>query len=262
MSERSGNRGASVLRRVLLTLGVLLVAGIVAFLVWVLTPAGPDDGSLTAAMDDELVEVTEQDGTWTLRPAEGAATTGVVFYPGARVQPAAYVSRWAPIVAGSGVEVVIPRMPLNLAVFGRSRAEDVIDDAPGIERWFVGGHSLGGAMATSWLGGTDDERLVGAVLWASFPTAGAELDQRPDLAVLSVGGSRDGLSTPEDLLERRGLLPPDAELVFVEGMNHAQFGDYGEQAGDLAPTIDDVEAAAELARITGSFLDEVADHGE
>jgi pimeloyl-ACP methyl ester carboxylesterase len=248
-------RGARVRRRVVVGLGVVVIAGLVAFLVWAWTPAAATETALAAAVADERVEVTEQDGTWTLRPVDGAATTGVVFYPGARVQPAAYVANWTPIVAASGVEVVIPRMPLNLAVFGRARAADVIDEAPGIERWFVGGHSLGGAMASSWLGGSRDDRLAGAILWASFPTGGAGLDQRPELAVLSVGGTRDGLSTPDDLRERRELLPPDAQLVFVEGMNHAQFGRYGDQAGDLDPTIDDAEAAAELARITTAFLD-------
>lgn len=250
------SRAGRFLRLGLLALGGLLVAGVVAFLVWAWTPTGPDEASLAAAVADERVEGTEQDGTWTLRPADGAATTGIVFYPGARVEPSAYVPNWVPIVAESGVEVVIPRMPLNLAVFDRSRAEDVIDVTHGIDRWLVGGHSLGGAMATSWLGDTDDERLVGAILWASFPTGGAGLDERTDLAVLSVGGTRDGLSTPEDLRERRALLPPDAELVFVEGMNHAQFGRYGAQRGDGTPTIDDLEAAAHLARITATFLDE------
>ncbi len=251
-------RGGRLLRAALITFGVVLAGAIAAFLVWAWTPAGPDEATLAAATADDRIEVSEQGGTFTLRPADGTPSTGIVFYPGARVEPAAYVPTWAPIVAASGIEVVIPRMPLNLAVFGRSRAADVIDDAADIERWFVGGHSLGGAMASSWLGGTDDDRLAGVILWASFPTGGAELDQRPELAVLSVGGSRDGLSTPDDLRARRALLPPDAELVFVEGMNHAQFGAYGDQPRDLTPTIDDDEAAAELARITADFL---AAHG-
>jgi hypothetical protein len=251
------SRSGRVLRTVLLTAGVLLVVGVVAFLVWAWTPAGPDEALLAAAIADERVEVIEQDGTFTLRPVDGDAGTGIVFYPGARVEPAAYVPNWIPIVAESGVEVVIPRMPLNLAVLGRSRADDVIDATPDIERWFVGGHSLGGAMATSWLGATDDERAVGAILWASYPTGGAGLDERPALQVLSVGGTRDGLSTPDDLRERRELLPPDAELVFVEGMNHAQFGRYGAQRGDLPPTIDDDEAADELTAVTVAFLERV-----
>ena len=246
------------LRAALITVGVVVAGAIVAFLVWAFTPAGPDEATLATVTADDRIELTEQDGTVTLRPAEGTPSTGIVFYPGARVQPAAYVPTWAPIVATSGVEVVIPRMPLNLAVFGRGRADDVIGDASDIDRWFVGGHSLGGAMASSWLGGTDDDRLAGLILWASFPTGGAGLDLRPELTVLSVGGSRDGLSTPDDLRERRDLLPPDAQLVFVEGMNHAQFGAYGDQPRDLSPTIEDAEAAAELARITVDFL---AEHG-
>lgn len=255
------SRGRRVLRLVLIVVGLVLAAAITAFLVWAWTPAGPGESALAEAVADERVEATERDGTWTLRPTDGPSTAGIVFYPGARVEPAAYVPNWVPIVAASGVEVVIPRMPLNLAVFDRARAAEVIDARPDVEPWFVGGHSLGGAMAASWLGSDDDARANGAILWASFPTGGAGLDERPELAVLSVGGTRDGLSTPGDLRARRQLLPPDAELVFIEGMNHAQFGSYGAQRGDLTPTIDDAEAAAELARITVGFLDDVGGAG-
>ena len=223
-------------RRVLLVLGGLLVLAVLAFVVWgsLARPAEPEP--LAAALANPAVEVT-LGPVVELRPAGVTPTRGVVFYPGARVHREAYIATWAPIVAATDTLVLIPRMPLNLAVFGRSRAGGLIAEVEGIDEWWVGGHSLGGAMAASWLGDQPPGEVQGLTLWASFATAGAELTAREDLTVLSVSGTRDGLATPEEIADRRELLPPAAVMVEVEGMNHAQFGRYGPQGGDLEPTI-------------------------
>ncbi len=230
-----------------LGLGLVAATGLllVAFVVWASLARSAEPGPLADALDRADVEVV-LDAVVELRPSERDPVRGVVFYPGARVSREAYVATWAPIVAQTDTLVLIPRMPLNLAFFGRSRAAGLIEDHDGIDRWYVGGHSLGGAMAASWLGDQEPGDIDGLVLWASFATGGAGLDERDDLAVLSVSGERDGLATPEDIAERRALLPPDAVMVEVEGMNHAQFGRYGPQGRDLEPTISDAEAQAAL----------------
>ncbi len=247
------------LRIVLWVLLGLLVAAILAFVVWASLAAPAEPGPLEAALDDPAVEVI-QGPVVELRPAGSEPTRGGVFYPGARVHRDAYIATWAPIVAATDTLVLIPRMPLNLAIFGRSRAAPLIEDTPGIETWWVGGHSLGGAMAASWLGDQEPGAVDGLTLWASFSTGGAELGERDELSVLSVSGSRDGLATPEDIAERRALLPPHALMVEVEGMNHAQFGRYGPQRGDLEPKIDGSVAQSALteAHVT-AFLGVDAD---
>lgn len=234
------------LRTVLLVLVALLALAVVAFVVWASLARPAEPAALQAVIDDAEVEVT-LGAVVELRPAGVEPSRGVVFYPGARVHREAYVASWAPIVAATDTLVLIPRMPLNLAFFGRSRADGLIADTPGIDEWWVGGHSLGGAMAASWLGDQEPGALDGLTLWASFSTAGAGLEDRDELSVLSVSGSRDGLATPQDIDERRDLLPEDARMVEVEGMNHAQFGAYGPQARDLEPTISDRAARSALA---------------
>lgn len=233
------------LRRVSVGLAALLAVAVVAFVVWgsLARPAEPE--ALAAALAEPAVMVTTG-AVVELQPADAAPERGVVFYPGARVHRDAYVATWVPIVAASDTLVLIPRMPLNLAFFGRSRAAGLIEQYPEIDEWWVGGHSLGGAMAASWVGDQPEGEVTGLVLWASFATAGAELSSRDDLRVLSVSGSRDGLATPDDILERSSLLPDTAVMVEIEGMNHAQFGRYGEQGRDLEPTISDEEAQQAL----------------
>lgn len=245
MTEAASSTSRRWLRRTVAGLAALLALLVVVFVVWasLARPAEPD--ALAAALAQPDVTVTTG-AVVELRPHEVEPTRGVVFYPGARVHREAYIATWVPIVEATDTLVLIPRMPLNLAFFGRSRAAGLIEQHPEIDEWWVGGHSLGGAMAASWLGRQPEDELTGLVLWASFATGGAELAERDDLQVLSVSGSRDGLATPEDIAERRSLLPDTAIMVEVEGMNHAQFGRYGEQARDLAPTISDDDAQQAL----------------
>ena len=235
----------SLLRRATLMAAALLLLTVLAFVVWASPARTATPGPLEAAVADPSVEV-ELGPVVMLRPSASEPERGVVFYPGARVHREAYVATWAPIVAETDTLVLIPRMPLNLAVFGRSRADTLIDEHDKLDEWWVGGHSLGGAMASSWLGTEPEADVAGLVLWASFATAGADLAEREDLRILSVNGGRDGLATPQDVAERRSLLPEDAVLVEVAGMNHAQFGRYGDQRGDLAPTISDEQAMQAL----------------
>ena len=238
----------------LLVIGAVLLVAAVAFVIWASLARPAEPGPLDAVLDDPGIEVS-LGSVVEIRPAAVEPTRGVVFYPGARVSPDAYVATWAPTVAATDTLVLIPRMPLNLAFFGRSRAADLIAEHPEIDQWWVGGHSLGGAMAASWLGEQPAGEISGLTLWASFATAGAGLEERDDLLVLSVSGERDGLATPEDIADRRDLLPEDAILVEVAGMNHAQFGRYGPQARDREPTIGDDAATSALTEAHVDLFD-------
>jgi hypothetical protein len=226
-------------------LTAVLALTLVAFVVWASLAAPAEPGPLEAALRDPAIEVS-QGSVVELRPVGVEPSQAVVFYPGARVHRDAYIATWAPIVSATDTLVLIPRMPLNLAIFGRNRASSVIAAHPDIETWWVGGHSLGGAMAASFAGGQDPGAVDGLLLWGAYATEGAGVADRDDLTVLSVSGSRDGLSTPADIAERRPLLPDGALLVEVAGMNHAQFGRYGPQRGDLPATISDEEASSRL----------------
>ncbi|WP_285730288.1 alpha/beta hydrolase [Nocardiopsis sp. ATB16-24] len=252
-SARRGRRLRGRLKAAGAALALVLVVAVGGFVVWASTPYEAEPEALREATASG-VEVSV-DGDVVIAPVEGGAEAGVVFYPGARVAPEAYVASWAPIVAETSVLVVIPRMPLNLAVFDPDLAASVIAEGiGGVDEWYVGGHSLGGAMAASYVGGRTPDTVRGLVLWGSYATEGARLSGRDDLEVVSVSGSRDGLSTPTAVRERRDLLPGDALVHEIEGMNHAQFGAYGDQSGDGVPEIDDEEARRALVEVMSAFL--------
>ncbi|CAL9375293.1 hypothetical protein SUDANB121_00953 [Nocardiopsis dassonvillei] len=248
----------TALRRALIAAAVvlaLLAAAVGAFAAWGLNAYRAEPAPLGEALALPGVRVEIADDAVVLAPADGGDGTGVVFYPGARVEAEAYAAPWAPIVRDAGVTVVIPRMPLNFAVLAPGRADEAAAaHGGGVDRWYLGGHSLGGAMAASHGGGDPDLPLAGLVLWGSYATEGAGLADRSDLRVLSVSGSEDGLSDPAAIDEHRAYLPPNAELVEIEGMNHAQFGAYGDQSGDGTAVISDTDAHRALAESVTAFL--------
>jgi pimeloyl-ACP methyl ester carboxylesterase len=204
-----------------------------AFVVWGSTPARPMPQALEALQSDAKVTVTT--GDWlTFKPASGIYSTGFIFYPGGRVDYRAYAPM-AHELATRGFLVVIPRMPLNLAVFGIEKAADVIKSDAQVKHWVIGGHSLGGSMAADYLFKHPAD-FAGLVFLASYP---ANSDNLKDYAgrVLSISGSLDGLATPEKIKASRTLLPASANFVVIEGGDHAYFGWYGPQSGDNPATI-------------------------
>jgi len=134
-----------IVKRVLLILLVVLLLAFAGFTAWAYTPLGPLPEAVAALQPDAAVQVTTS--PWlTFTPASSQPTTGFIFYPGGRVDARSY----APVaraIAERGYLVVITPVPFNLAVFKPAAADAVIAAHPEIQRWAIGGHSLGGAMA-------------------------------------------------------------------------------------------------------------------
>ena len=208
---------------------IVLVA--VAFLVWANIVMQGDRDRAIEVWSDTGVEVTSTEHSVVIAPAGVASGTGLVFIPGAKVDPYAYMYKLAGIVERTGATIVITKPTLNLAFFDQRPLTTFTADAPGVERWFVGGHSLGGVRACML---SDDPAVTGLILFGSY-CANDLADS--GLEVLSISGSRDGLTTPEKIADARPLLPTDATFVEIEGLNHAGFGDYGTQPGDNPATI-------------------------
>ncbi len=214
----------------LLFVVLLLSAG---FVIWGETPAAPMPEALAALNSDTQVIV--KTGDWLeFTPAEGEAQTGFIFYPGGRVDYRAYAPM-AHQLAAQGFLVLIPRMPLNLAVFGIDKASEGIALAPIVKHWVIGGHSLGGSMAANFLFNHPDQ-FEGLVFLASYPASSDDLSTYAG-QVLSISGSLDGLATPAKIAASHALLPQDTKFIEINGGNHAYFGWYGDQAGDNIASI-------------------------
>jgi pimeloyl-ACP methyl ester carboxylesterase len=206
--------------------------------------------ALAALQSDDAVQVETE--PWLIfRPAGDEPSTGLILYPGGRVDPRAYAPA-ARAIAEDGFLVVITPMPLNLAFFAPDGAADVMAAFPEVERWAVGGHSLGGAM-TARFAHQNPDVVAGLALWASYPASSDDLSGH-DLAVASIYGTHDGLATGDEIAASRPLLPPDTRWTAIEGGNHAQFGWYGPQSGDNEATVSREDQQAHIVAATLELL--------
>lgn len=254
MASTSTPRKISGPRRVItrILLGVLALLGllVLGFLIWASTGImKAEPGPLAAAQDDPDVIMTDYDEAIVLAPATGNSTTGFVFIPGAKVAAEAYVSNLSGIVEDENLTVVITKPTLHLAFFDLRPLETFTDLAPEVDRWSVGGHSLGGVKACQF---AEDPEMDGLVLFGSY--CANDLSGSA-ITVLSIGGSEDALSTPSKIEDASTKLPPDAEFIQIDGANHARFGDYGVQSGDGNATINSDEMRAILTEDLGAFFD-------
>jgi hypothetical protein len=169
------------------------------------------------------VEVTKYDG-FTLYGDE-KSEKGIIFYPGGLVEASAY-EPIANLLAEDGICVAIVNMPFNLAVFGQDKGENIFDEIKDVEKWYIGGHSLGGAMAASFAA-NHSEDINGLILLGAYST----VKLPDDMKVLSIYGSKDLVMNRENYKKEKGNAKLFTEYV-IEGGNHGYFGNYGMQKGD------------------------------
>ena len=231
-----------ILKRLAVSILALVVLMVVGFSIWAYTPAKPMPAALQSAESAEVLDLGTGKALLFM-PKDEKPKTGVIFYPGGRVDYRAYAPM-AEALARDGYLVVIPKMPFNLAVFGFDRAADIIPEYPTITNWVIGGHSLGGSMAAHYLL-ENQQSIDGLVLVASYPAQSDNLTDYGGL-VTSISGSLDGLAKPADIQASKKLLPPTTIFVEIAGGDHAQFGWYGPQAGDKTATISRDEQQKQL----------------
>lgn len=218
-------------KKVLWGICILLLFAAGAFFGYVNSyyPAEPE--AEAALRTDELVSVSGDD-VIVFQPEKIPAKKGIIFYPGGKVEEEAY----APLMkrlAAEGYKVFLVSMPVRLAVFDINAADQILEDHPEIEEWYLAGHSLGSSMAAAYAEKHADQ-LEGLILLAAY--SANDLSDT-ELKVLSLYGGKDGVLNLEKVRENEKNLPAAAETFIIEGGNHAQFGYYGFQKGDGEATI-------------------------
>ena len=174
----------------------------------------------------------------------------MIFYPGGKVEYTAYEPLMKSL-ASKGILCVLVEMPFHLAVFDMNAADGIQNHFPQIENWYIGGHSLGGAMAASYIGENATE-YEGLILLGAYSTA--DLTES-SLEVLSVYGSEDKVLNKEKYDKNMINLPDDFEEIVLEGGCHAGFGMYGEQKGDGVPAITNEEQINMTADVIANFIE-------
>lgn len=222
------------------------------FVVWSLMAYRATGEARAALVSTPAVAVSDHDGYWTFQPNQ-PASVGLLFFPGALVDPVAYAPL-AQAVAGRGYTVVLVRVPRRGA-FGGAESDELslryrralreVSQAGGPGRWVVAGHSRGGVVAANVLR-RPPEGIAGlALMGTSHPRDFSLAHLR--IPVTQIFGTRDTVADVDKVVAARSNLPPSTTIVPIDGGNHSQFGSYGFQPGDWPATISRAEQQRLLA---------------
>lgn len=180
---------------------------------------------------------------------EGNPTKGLIFYPGGKVEYTAYIPLMQEL-AKEGILCILVEMPFNLAVLDIDAAKGIKDNYPDIDKWYLGGHSLGGSMAASYLEDNIDD-YDGLILLGSYSTANLSNSK---LKVLSVYGSEDKVLNHEKYESNKDNLPVNYQEKIIEGGCHSYFGMYGKQDGDGKPSISNIKQIEETVEAINCMI--------
>lgn len=219
--------------------GILLVVLLLAgggFYWYVSNYYRAEDVALEVLSAGDNIEV--RDDLTILSPSY-PTDTAIIFYPGAKVEAAAYLPLLDQL-RQTGLTCILVEMPFHLAIFGVNAAEDVMAQFPDISHWYIAGHSMGGAMASQFAADHPDEVdgliLLGAYLYGDYP---------PQKTLTIYGSLNQSVEDEIDYTEN---------VVEIEGGNHAQFGNYGPQKGDLPAAISAAEQQAQAVEAISDFI--------
>lgn len=199
-----------------------------------------DDSAMAAmkkGIEDKDVMVNDD---FIIIPAKAKTDTALIFYPGGKVEAAAYYPLMSRL-SDNGITCVLAKMPFHLAIFNSSAADRVYEKLPEIRNWYIGGHSLGGAMASSYMAKNPD-KLKGMILLGAYIYGNVSPSK-----VLTVYGTEDGVLNKEKINYSENV-------VSIEGGNHANFGNYGRQKGDLDGLISKEDQQEQTSNAVRTFI--------
>ncbi len=222
---------------IIIVLLTILVVAILSVSVYLIVPFPVDDVAQSILYESDNVIVNENITTIT---GDESSTTAIIFYPGAKVESIAYLPLFEKIVNSTGVTCFLVEMPFNLAIFDQNAASEIIDMHNEIENWYIAGHSLGGAMASSYASDNlqiiDGVIVMGAYVYDDFPK---------ENSLTIYGTFNSNIANGIDYTDN---------IVVIEGGNHAKFGNYGPQPGDPDGTITYEEQQTITADAVNTFL--------
>ncbi|MDM5186137.1 alpha/beta hydrolase [Bacillus sp. DX4.1] len=219
---------------------IIIFIGTIFFITW---------SQFTYTPTKEALSLVEQKDKENLIYGKKEAKIGIIFYQGAKVEKESY-SYIGYELEKEGYFVVIPELPLNLAILGTNDVETIIKRYPEIEKWYVVGHSMGRSMISSYA--FNHEKKVDDIIFlASYPANDFSTKLIP---MLSIYGEVDGLATVEKIKNREKLMSKNATMHMIKGGNHANFGMYGKQKGDNASLITSKAQREETVKVIEEWL--------
>ena len=237
------------LKKILKT--IWITAGLI-FTLWLFYSAqshGVDDKLLE---DSNTIKVENTDDFYSFTP-KTAFKDVFIFYPGAMIDPKAYVPLCRKI-AESSVKVYLIKMPWRLAINGYNKPKELNLFSDTTKTYILSGHSQGAKMAAQFVFENPEliDKLI--LIGSTHPKTISLADSK--IPILKIYGSNDGVADEKSVLDNKSKLPKTAKFIKIEGANHCQFGYYGFQLGDNKATISREEQQAETLKAILKFINE------
>ena len=249
MKDNKQKRKHSLLKIILAIVLVIVAVTGVSFGIYISDYYRPDDTAMEILENPGDVSILQDDqGNYTVLPQK-AGDTGIIFYPGGKVDERAYL----PLLkkyAENGITCILVKMPFHLAVFNMNGADGIQKQYPRITKWYLAVHSLGGAMAAVYSARHVSE-YQGLILLGAYSTK--DLSDT-DLTVVWIDGDQDGVINQKQVLKNQDHYPENTYVFTIAGGNHAQFGSYGVQKGDGQASISAKEQWQETVDDTLSVI--------
>lgn len=248
------------MKRLLKIIRIVWVSGGILFSLWLAYSFQARNVPPVVLQSSETVTVVETADTIQFTP-QNAQSTGLLFYPGALVEPEAYAPL-ARAIAEQGFHTLIVKLPLRTASFGSQEANVMAETRSlmaannAVQNWFIAGHSRGGAIAARFAHQHGDSVDGLILIGTSHPKEAAYSLADAAFPVTKIYATNDGLASVAEVEANAVFLPAETRWVEIEGGNHAQFGYYGYQLGDGQAEISREQqqvltVAAILAALTG-----------
>lgn len=206
-------------KKILITLSIILILCIGGFGFYVNDYYHAQTDALEILKHQEVKQVNSN--LITLSPQK-TSDVGIIFYPGAKVENTAYLPLLEQLER-KGYNCYLVNMPFKMAIFNKNAANKIIDKYSNIKHWYLCGHSMGGAMASSYVSKNKD-KVDGLILLGSYIYGDVSAQD-----TLTIYGS---LNTSV-----KKKIDYKKNIVVIQGGNHANFGNYGYQKGDAKATI-------------------------
>ena len=246
-------------RRAWVTLGIALTA---IFVSWSAVAFRSTHEGREAVRPDSDVGVSHGEGVWSFAPARVRSATrpGLVFFPGALVDPVAYAPL-ARAAASAGFPAYIVELPRRGAFGGADdpaldeRLDHVLARPTTPNRWVVAGHSRGAVVAAR-IASQRRRGLAGLVLIGTTHPRDVDLSAL-EQPVTKIVATRDGLARVAGVEANRAKLPASTRWLWIDGGNHSQFGWYGFQPGDRRATVEASEQRTVMTRAVIAMLAQI-----
>lgn len=201
-------------------------------------------------LDSATTEVEENNNFFLFTPARPYKEV-LIFYPGAMVDPKAYVPLCRKI-ADYNIQVYLIKMPWRLASKGYNKPKELYLFDDSTKTYILSGHSQGAKMAAQFV--CENPSLIDKLILiaSTHPRDISLADSK--IPIMKIYGSRDGVANETSIISNKAKLPTSTKFIRIEGGNHSQFGYYGSQLGDHDATISREQQQAKTLKAMVAYI--------